>query len=193
MPRKGDETRTRILTALDELLATTRLEDVSIAELTRRAHVTRSAFYFHFPTKGAAVASLMESLFDAFTSLAGDWYGHVGTDQSANLRRGMADTVAMWRRHSRVMHAMAQAAATDPAARRLWEGWVGAFAARARPTLRADLHGLPDAEVDRVADLLVTLTFDAMQRDVRSIVERDTPTPDLAATLSTVWVRVIYR
>ncbi|MCW2749254.1 MAG: ethR 6 [Aeromicrobium sp.] len=195
MASKGDKTRQRILSVVAEMLATHTFEEISIAEITRRAVVTRPGFYFYFPTKGAAVATLMEDLFAEFTDVAEVWYDHGDSGEQQALGEGMARTVDLWRTHATVMHGMVQAASADPAAREIWRSWIAAFTARAIPTITADAGSQLDRSevpVERLADTLVGLTFDAMQRDVRSIVESSQPTEHLVETLTYVWSRALY-
>nr|NLD41314.1 TetR/AcrR family transcriptional regulator [Actinomycetales bacterium] len=56
---RGDRRREAILTALDERLRTTALDDISVADLTDATGITRSAFYFYFESKAAAVTMLL--------------------------------------------------------------------------------------------------------------------------------------
>ena len=56
---RGDRRREAILTALDERLRSTALDDISVADLTEAAGITRSAFYFYFESKAAAVTTLL--------------------------------------------------------------------------------------------------------------------------------------
>ena len=82
---KGDQRRAALLESLDELLHGGNLESISIADISRRAGVTRSAFYFYFENKAVAVAALMEEMyaesFAAADLLTGDgalqWLGGV--------------------------------------------------------------------------------------------------------------------
>ena len=56
-----------LLEALDEHLRDaepTPLDDINVADISRRAGVTRSAFYFYFENKADAVAALMEEMYD---------------------------------------------------------------------------------------------------------------------------------
>jgi AcrR family transcriptional regulator len=166
-------------------------DEVSIAAVTRRANVTRPAFYFHFDSLGAAISSLMEQHFDEFTAVAGDWYTHQGADQPANVRAGMAQTVAIWRTHAVAMDAMMRAAATDASAARILEEWIAAYNSRALPVVRADGRDL-GKRADRICSLLVAMTFDAMRRDVRRVVTTGEVDPDVADTISAIWIRTIY-
>lgn len=195
MATKGDRRRERILEVVAELIRTEPFDQISIAEITRRAEVTRPAFYFYFPTKGAAVAALMEGLFPEFMEAASVWYEHRAADQVEGLREGMESTVTLWRKHPGVLLGMLQASAADPEARVLWDRWVEAFTARALPTITSDLGPRrlrQGADPARLATFLVDATFAAMQRDVRSLVEDGVPTPDLTETLVQVWTRTLY-
>jgi len=195
MASKGDRTRQRILDVVADLLQDSTYDEISVAEITRRATVTRPGFYFHFPTKGAAVASLMEGMFDQFIEIARGWYEHQGPDQVQAFRQGISDTVDLWRQEARLMHAMAQAAASDPHARAIWTGWIEQFSAAAVPTLSMDLPAgiaRDQRTVKQVATMLVRMVFDAMQHDVESIVQAGSPTPELLETISFVWTRTVY-
>ncbi|MFL6024122.1 MAG: TetR/AcrR family transcriptional regulator [Marmoricola sp.] len=193
MVTKGDRRRQRILDAVAELLETETFEEISIAEITRRADVTRPGFYFYFPTKGAAVASLMEGLFGEFMDAAGVWYEHREADQETGLRAGMEATVDLWRKHAVVMHGMVQAAAAEKEAREIWQRWIAAFTARAVPTIAADLGSTRTSpRAEEIATFLVDATFAAMQRDVRALVEEGTGMPRLVDSIVHVWVRTLY-
>jgi AcrR family transcriptional regulator len=193
MATKGDQRRERILEVVRDLLGSQPFEEISIAEITRRAEVTRPGFYFYFPTKGAAVAALMEGLFPEFMAAAAVWYEHRAEDQRDALRQGMEATVALWRRHPGELLGMLQAAHSDPAAHVLWDRWVAAFTARALPTVTADLGSRrSDADPQALTTFLVDATFAAMQRDVRSIVATGQPTPGLVDTITRVWAQSLY-
>lgn len=192
MVTKGDRRRQQILDAVAALLETETFDEISIAEITRRANVTRPGFYFYFPTKGAAVASLMEGLFAEFMDAAGVWYEHRETDQEAGLRAGMEATIVLWRKHAVVMHGMVQAAAVDAEADAIWQQWVAAFTARAVPTVTADVGRRTGPAPADLAQFLVDATFAAMQRDVRAIVETGAGTPGLLDVIVQVWSRALY-
>ena len=61
---KGDERRAALLASLADQLQDSSLDSINIADISRRAGVTRSAFYFYFESKALAVAALMEELYD---------------------------------------------------------------------------------------------------------------------------------
>ena len=59
-PARGDRRRSALLESLDHYLREGSLDSINIADISRRAGVTRSAFYFYFENKASAVAALME-------------------------------------------------------------------------------------------------------------------------------------
>src|SRR5262245_66057698 len=75
-PARGDRRRTALLESLDHYLREGSLDSINIADISRRAGVTRSAFYFYFENKASAVAALMEEMYDesfaAADALRGD-------------------------------------------------------------------------------------------------------------------------
>lgn len=194
MTTKGERTRRRILDVVVHLLETRSFEEVSIAEITRRAEVTRPAFYFHFATKGAAVAAVLEDLLEEFVAVAAAWYERPGTDPGAGVAEALEATVALWREHARLMDAILRAASTDAEAAQLVDAWVAHLAARAADRMRRDLGDrLPAAgpSVEALAELMVGATVEAMRRDVRRLVATGERTGGVARTLAFVWSRVV--
>lgn len=127
---RGDLRRTALLEALDEHLRADPeigLDDINVADLSRRAGVTRSAFYFYFDNKAAAVAALMEEMYDdAFG--AADLLGGDGAlrERVATAIRAVFDG---WGRRTHVYRAMLEARATSPAVRERWRAYQASYAA----------------------------------------------------------------
>jgi AcrR family transcriptional regulator len=63
-PQRSDLRRRAILESLDHHLRESGFDGLNIADVARRAGVTRSAFYFYFENKAAAVAALLEPMYD---------------------------------------------------------------------------------------------------------------------------------
>jgi len=57
---RAEETRSRILDAAEECFADQGYDAVGVAEICRRAGVTKGGFYHHFPTKQAVFLALLE-------------------------------------------------------------------------------------------------------------------------------------
>jgi AcrR family transcriptional regulator len=81
-----------------------RSTSINIADISRRAGVTRSAFYFYFENKAAAVAALMEQMYDdAFVAtepLTGD-----GPTLQRRIRAATDALFDTWERHSDLFQA----------------------------------------------------------------------------------------
>ena len=195
MAPKGDQRRARILSVVADLLSTHEFSEISIAEITRRSEITRQGFYFYFPSKGAAVAALLEDLYVEFSEVTDGWYAQRNGDQLSALRESMTGTVELWRRNVTLINGMFQAAAGDREAREIWEGWFATFMSRAIPKLTEDAGArLADLglNIEEVAALLVGVAFDAMERDIRQIVETGAGIPGLDGLIAFVWAQTLY-
>lgn len=62
--RRGDRNRIAITSALESLLTEQALDGISVAAICRRAGLSRSGFYFYFPSKFGVLAALVEDLTD---------------------------------------------------------------------------------------------------------------------------------
>src|ERR1700739_4733672 len=126
-PSRGDERRTQLLEALEQLLTARPLADIGIADITRAAGVTRSAFYFYFPTKAAAVAALLADFRDDMQQAGAPWYkGHAGTPLE-RIQATVDASILLWRDHASLLVAMLDGIATDPEVREIWESWTEGF------------------------------------------------------------------
>jgi len=57
---KGNESRNKILDIAEKYFAKNGITDTDIAEICRQAGLTRSAFYYHFPTKQQFLLELLD-------------------------------------------------------------------------------------------------------------------------------------
>jgi TetR/AcrR family transcriptional regulator, ethionamide resistance regulator len=123
VPQRSDLRRDAILDALENSLQQTSFDDVNIAEVAQSAGVTRSAFYFYFENKAAAVAALMERMVDD-TFFVNDVFTHTSmTDPPPQVRihimiDGLFDT---WERHRHMFRAMLEARGHSATVREFWD------------------------------------------------------------------------
>ncbi|WP_206051769.1 TetR/AcrR family transcriptional regulator [Nocardioides ferulae] len=187
---RGDQRRAALLTSLDELLLDSSLESINIAEISRRAGVTRSAFYFYFENKAAAVAALMEEMYDAAFAATGVLVGD--GPPAARIERTVRDLFRAWERHRHVYRAMLEARATSTAVRALWESDRHSFVPAVAGMIIAERDagrapGGPDAEV--LASVLLELNDRALERlALGGPLSHD----HLVEGVVTVWLRTIY-
>jgi TetR/AcrR family transcriptional regulator, ethionamide resistance regulator len=194
-PKPGDRRRAALLEGLEQLLQTHSLNQIGVADISGAAAVTRSAFYFYFPTKAAAVAALLTDVFDEMIEAASEWYEGSSEPAAARLRSGMQASVARWREHAALMVAMLDAAGADADTRQLWQQWIDRFADRVAARIEADrAAGVAHQDVDTqlLATVLVDAVFQAMERDVRAIRSGHRPVAGLDDALTVIWHRAIY-
>ncbi|OBF33451.1 TetR family transcriptional regulator [Mycolicibacterium peregrinum] len=119
-PQRSDQRRTAILEALNEHLQKTGFDALNIAEVARQAGVGRSAFYFYFENKAAAVAALVEPMYDALFAA-----NNILADATRPPRDRVHDTIEAVLRtaedHRYLVQAMLEARGSSGAVRDLWD------------------------------------------------------------------------
>jgi AcrR family transcriptional regulator len=190
-PQKSDLRRTAILESLDHHLRESGFDGLNIADVARRAGVTRSAFYFYFENKAAAVAALLEPMYeDGF--LASDLLSNTGQPPRTRVRgmlEALLDTVDQ---HRYLLHAMLEARAASAAIRTVWDDARESFVPAVAAMITAERAGGrapdgPPAEV--IAGLLLEFNDRLMERyTVGGPLSR----AELLAGAQTIWLRTIY-
>lgn len=99
--RKGDEREAGILDALASLLVDRSIGEVSIDDIARAAGISRTAFYFYFPSKPAVLAALLERVATSFADNH-DWFASEGPDPEG-LRSQTARAAEIWLENTPVL------------------------------------------------------------------------------------------
>ncbi|MEU7814983.1 TetR/AcrR family transcriptional regulator [Pseudonocardia sp. NPDC049154] len=191
-PSKGEERRADLLHALEGMLAERRLAEIGVDDIAGAAGVRRTAFYFYFANKAAAVAALLEDAFDALIAGAQDFLGR-GGDPIEALRDALTALWESWRVRRSVMLAMFDARDIDESVRGIWDEWlesfvepVGAVVREERATGRAPAG--PDPAV--LVRLLVGMNASALERWCRG--GHDEVPADVVEGMVHVWVTALY-
>lgn len=190
-PYRGDQRRIALLRALDELLQDGTLEAINIAEISRRAGVTRSAFYFYFENKAAAVASLMTEMYDeAFVA------AQCLLDESRPPRERIEGTIrglfAAWEAHQHLYRAMLDARHSNAAVREFWEDDRESFVEPVASMIAAERAAgrAPDGPP---AHALAAVLLELNDRSLEQLAAGDPlPADERAEVLVTIWLRTIY-
>lgn len=191
-PNRGDERRAALLRALDELLQEApTLEAINVAEVTRRAGVTRSAFYFYFDSKAMAVMALMEDLYDA-AATATDRLTLAQGRAVDRIRAVISSLFDAVDRRPYAYRALLEARATSPALREDWDRGRAGFAADVAAMIaseRATGHAPDGADAASLASVLLELNDRAIERYALG----DGPPRELHINaLTSIWVRSLY-
>ena len=110
-PARGDRRRTALLESLDHYLRESSLDSINIADISRRAGVTRSAFYFYFENKASAVAALMAEMYDESLGAADLLRGDASPAE--NIDAMIRALFSTWDKHEHLFRASLDARATS--------------------------------------------------------------------------------
>jgi len=125
---KGDRRQQSILDALESLLTELPFAKLSIGQITARAGVGRTAFYFYFPSREAALTALVARSVEPIYEAGGDWL--FGDDEPLpSLSRGLRGIVELWCEQGHLLAALIDAAAQEPAMMVLWRAQIEALIA----------------------------------------------------------------
>ncbi|AWH94227.1 TetR/AcrR family transcriptional regulator [Dietzia psychralcaliphila] len=188
---RGDRRREALLAELDRQLRTTKLDDISVADLTDAAGITRSAFYFYFDSKAAAVTVLLSSI-QATAAKSNDMLvnsdGRFRSRVSATLSR-LADRMVD---NAHVYRALLTARTTHEPMRRLWDEGRAELAAPIAEYIRSERAAgrAPDgADADSLATALIQINESVLEH---LVYDPGADREPMIATASDLWVRAIY-
>jgi len=188
---RGDARREALLHAFEELLREQSLEEVNVAEISRRAGVTRSAFYFYFESKAVAVLALLQGLYDAAGD-ANELLVKAEGEPEDRIRTAITMLFDSVDEHAHSYRALLEARAASPSVREMWEdgraeyahviaGMIGTERAAGRAT-----EG-PDAEA--LATVLLNLNDHALERHALGLGPvRD----EHIDAITFLWLRTVY-
>jgi TetR/AcrR family transcriptional regulator, ethionamide resistance regulator len=188
---RGDERRAALLGAFDELLRDQTLDQVNVAEISRRAGVTRSAFYFYFESKAVAVMALMEELYDD-ASDATDLLVKAEGGREARVRSVINTLFDSVDRTPHTYRALLEARATSATVREMWEAGRAEFAGMVAEMIereRAAGHAIAGPDAGALAAVLLDVNDHALERHA---VGAGPPREQHIDALTAIWLRTIY-
>lgn len=188
---RGDVRRAALLTAFDELLREQSLEQVNVAEISRRAGVTRSAFYFYFESKAVAVLALMADLYDD-ASDATDLLVKAEGEVPGRIRAVITALFDSVDRTPHTYRALLEARATSASVRELWDAGRAEFAGMVAEMIdreRAAGHARPGPDAAGLAAVLLDLNDHAVERHALGA---GPPREVHIDALTHIWIQSIY-
>jgi len=160
--------------------------DLSIARISERAGLTRTAFYFYFRDKRdllmRATAETAEGLFDE----ADRWWS--GTGGPADLRVALENIMRSYRDHAALLRAVVEASSYDEEVGSYWRGLIDQFISATERRLRAEGHQPASAEPTAFA--LIWMTERACYQQVVRGGRLDDRA--LIDALQAIWERAVY-
>ncbi|CAJ1579518.1 TetR/AcrR family transcriptional regulator [[Mycobacterium] wendilense] len=190
-PQRSDARRDTILDELEISLQHTDFEGINIAEVAERAGVSRSAFYFYFENKAAAVAALMERMIDD-TFFVTDVFTLAEQTPQARVHIMLDGLFDTWERHRHMFRAMLEARGHSLAVREFWDEARLSFVDSVAAMIRAErARGAAPDGVD--ATVLATVLLEVNDRLLERLtfggpLDRDQLLDGAAA----VWLGTLY-
>ena len=190
-PQRSDHRREAILDALDGWLREESLEAINIAEISRQAGVTRSAFYFYFENKGAAVAALMERMVDEVFAVSSAFTSAEDSPQG-RIHAMLDGLFASWEGHRHMFKAMLDVRGTSASVRDIWDNARESFVESVAEMIRTDrAAGRAPAGVD--AEVLASILLELNDRLLERLTLGGALTREqLLDGAAAVWLRSIY-
>jgi AcrR family transcriptional regulator len=190
----GDERERAILQTAEGLLETHSLAEISVDDLARGAGISRSTFYFYFPSRDAVILTLVDRMVDEAAERKDEALAALRDDPRAGWRQGIEAFYEIFGSRRGAILAAAELRATNAEARTLWsqvmEGWT------------ADVTAIIEAERERGAappgpparDLAIAL-LQMNERVQHATFAGETPSvpeESVVGVLLEVWLSAIY-
>ncbi|TDD89116.1 TetR/AcrR family transcriptional regulator [Actinomadura darangshiensis] len=118
---RRDDVRRRVLRTAAEMMADgTPYTELPVQRIAERADVARSTFYLHFPDKSRLLIAMAEEAVEALFGEAVTWWRADHADGEDGVAHAMRQTIAAYREHRRVLHALGEVAGYDPDVAAFW-------------------------------------------------------------------------
>lgn len=190
---KGGLRRESILRALENLLETTTLNELNVRDIAKAAGVTRSAFYFYFENKAAAVSELSKVV-DEEVAAASAIYSGGAADPAGQVEQMICAVRDTWMRHPHLFRAMRDARASDAGVDDLWNNGLESFVEPVAAVIDSERAAsrAPAGADSRMLSLILLESI--VHLGSRYWMGDQKPSDVAGATraLSTVWVGTIY-
>nr|WP_285900647.1 TetR/AcrR family transcriptional regulator [Frankia sp. R82] len=188
--------RSRLLAALEGLLAHRRFDGVSVVDIARAAGVSKASFYFYFTGKQAVLAELVRQAVRQGHEAAQPWVDPAAGSPHPveGLRRGVTDGARLWRENAGVLRAIVESWGSDQELRALWLDQMNTFTEAAVTRIEADpaaLRHLDGADLRATAAGLTWLGERLYYLAAADIPPFDDPDV-LIDTLLNAWTTTLY-
>ncbi|BBY73189.1 hypothetical protein MPRF_00880 [Mycolicibacterium parafortuitum] len=152
-----------IFAALEELLAETSFQDVTVAQIIKRAKLSRANFYHYFASKYDVLVAMVARLLDEAYS-HGPWEFGEGKSRERAMDTSLRRTIEMWTEHGAVVCAAVEHMHGNPALAQAWNQMLERFVTAIAEQITYEReHG--KAPVDDVApDLIARVLVCGLER-----------------------------
>jgi AcrR family transcriptional regulator len=187
------DVRESILEATKTLLAETRFDELTVAQILKRAAVSRASFYFYFEGKHDVLAELVKRAVVGGHEAARPWLANP-SDKASALRAGTADGAALWQANAPVLRAIVENWRTDARLTSLWLAQMQTFTDAAVAQINADPQACQQLDGLDIPAVAASLTW--LSERLYYLAANGVPPFDDQATLvdmlTYVWASTLY-
>lgn len=192
---KGDKREQAILEGAYDLLRTAPLRNISIDDLTKRAGLSRSSFYFYFESKWQVLSALLSRVTaDVFQASQLIFERPAGMPPEAAIEHAVNEVIRVWERHGHVLREVADAAAAEPALQTQWDTILGRFIDASAASIERDRVAGVAVDGPPARSLAAALMWMGERNLSLMSLRSDNAIPleDMAETVTTIWLRTVY-
>jgi len=192
---RSSDVEAAILDAAEQLLASTQLHELYVADIIKEAGLSRATFYHYFASKFDVVAALLARTADDLFEAVQPWM--TGTDQTPaeRLRSSLEAAAEVWDRHAAVTRSTVEHWTVEPEIRELWLAVLERFGAGFIELVERDqTAGLAPARRDSAA-LVTSLVWSTERVFYVASAGIDERIPDMGTAVEVVfemWFSAIY-
>jgi TetR/AcrR family transcriptional regulator, ethionamide resistance regulator len=144
-PPRRATVEAELMRAAEELLTEGHAyTELSIEQITARAGISRSAFYFYFQDKRELLVRMVERVAELFHAQADRWWNAAGDNGfpadlgPVELKRTLVAVLEIWREHAPLLAATVETAGYDKEVSAFWRGLMQRFVEPTREHIQAE-------------------------------------------------------
>jgi AcrR family transcriptional regulator len=127
-----------ILAATEQLLSERLLSELSVADISEAAGISRQSFYVHFPSKTAVIAECLRRLSEEVLVAVDPFLSGPSDDPEAAIRTSLEAWLELCQAHGSLLRAASESWPRDDELRELWFQILGHNARATAEVIRAE-------------------------------------------------------
>jgi AcrR family transcriptional regulator len=192
-PRKGEIREAQILDALERLLAAKPFTELTMDDIARHAGLSRSALYFYFASKEAALAGLHQRTYSAMARTT-EPLTEAGDAGEASMRRAIGEVCRNWREHTPALRTFHETAMVSPDFGERWRERLETHVATLAGLIEGERRAGRAEPGPPAAEDLASAWFWMLEARLYELFRREhsrAEEDDLVDTLTVLWSRAI--
>ena len=176
-------TESAVFDAVEELLAQTSLQDLTVAKILKKAGISRANFYHYFANKYDVLVSLLGRVLDTSYGVDAPWSSEPGRNRARQMGVSLESTLQMWDEHGAVICAVLEHMHSEPAVGRIWQQIFARFVETVTEQVefeRREGRAPAGASADMVAAMLIGAAERTFYVSIRGL---DPRLPDVRSTV----------